>query len=255
MEGLIPLAGIQQWQREPVRIGDTTVHAFRAMHEIVAAVFPPAGGVSAGFGIAINPEKIVEARRNAELRRVLATSTIRFADGIGVVWALRRRKVQADRIAGVDLWYALMAEAARTGRSVYLLGGQPDVIVEARRRLRTEFASIRIVGARHGYFDSQAAEQEVAEEIEYLRPDLVTVAMGSPRQEEVIARLRRCHADAFYLGVGGTYDVYTGRVRRAPRIFQKSGLEWMFRLMQDPRRAKRQVRLLKFVALELAGRL
>lgn len=255
MEGLSPVASIRQSHREPIRIGDTTVHAFRAMHEVVAAVFPASGGVVAGFGVAINPEKIVEARRNEELRRVLATSTIRFADGVGVVWALRRRNVQACRIAGVDLWHALMAEAARTGRSVYLLGGQPDVNVDACRQLRAEFASIQIVGARHGYLGGQAAEQELAVEIQRLRPDVVTVAMGSPRQEEVIARLRRCHADAFYLGVGGTYDVYTGRVRRAPRTFQSCGLEWLFRLMQDPRRAKRQVRLLRFVALEMAGRL
>jgi UDP-N-acetyl-D-mannosaminouronate:lipid I N-acetyl-D-mannosaminouronosyltransferase len=239
---------------ESVTLGDTSVHPFESLDAIVSTILPAGRRVTPGFGVAINPEKIVRAREDANLRATLDMATIRFADGIGVVWALRRRGVKAVRLAGVDLWYRLMKEAARSGRNVFLLGGEPGVVEEVSSRLRADMPGIRIVGARHGFIDADA-EREIARTLAATSPEVVSVAMGSPRQEKVIARLRAAYPDAFYLGVGGTFDVYAGKVKRAPVWMQRIGLEWLYRLLRQPSRAGRQRNLVRFVRLEMSGQL
>ena len=239
---------------ESVTLGDTSVHPFESLDAIVSSILPAGRRVIPGVGIAINPEKIVRARDDADLRATLDKATIRFADGIGVVWALRRRGVRAVRLAGVDRWYRLMQEAARSGRDVFLLGGEPGVVDEVSSRLRAALPGIQIVGSSHGFIDMEA-EGDIARALLASSPEVVAVAMGSPRQEKVIARLRTVYPDAFYLGVGGTFDVYAGRVKRAPVWMQRSGLEWLYRLLKQPSRAGRQKNLIRFVGLELSGHL
>lgn len=241
-------------ERQCVHVGRMTVTPYRSMSDLVHDVVPDDGGVVPGFGIAINPEKVMRSLSDDELVRSCETANVRFADGIGVVWILRRRGFCVPRLAGVDFWEALMMQAAKCDVPVYLLGAAPGVAGEVAVRLRHEHPRIRIVGCRHGYLQG-ADELQVARELLATRPGIVTIAMGSPRQEKLIARLRQVYPGAFYLGVGGTFDVYAGRVRRAPRAMQRAGLEWLYRLVSQPARAGRQSNLLRFAWYELSGRL
>ena len=235
-----------------IRLGALSVEPYPDMRHLLAAVFRPDGSVRAGSGIAINTEKVMASLNDPELVDSTRAATVRFADGAGVVWALRRRGFRVPRLTGVEFWNALMAESAERSARVFLLGGAPGVVDEVAERLRTQYPQIRICGTRHGYMSGEE-KKELEAQIVRTRPDVVTVAMGSPLQERLILKLRISHPEAFYLGVGGTYDVYTGRVKRAPRFFQQHGLEWLYRLMRQPARARRQTALLRFVSLEMRG--
>ena len=238
----------------PVPIGNVAVEPYVSMDQLVRAVFPDKGGVRSGFGIAINAEKVVRALVDEELASTIAEATIRFADGAGIVWALRRRGFIVPRLTGVDFWLQLMRAAALRRASVYLLGGAPGVVDEVRDKLLSEFVGMQICGTQHGFFDS-AHEQVLIETVRAAGPALVTVALGSPTQERLIQRMRAACPEPFYLGVGGTYDVYTGRVPRAPDFFQEHALEWLYRLIRQPSRWRRQTALARFAVLELSGKL
>jgi UDP-N-acetyl-D-mannosaminouronate:lipid I N-acetyl-D-mannosaminouronosyltransferase len=244
----------QSTARATITLGRISVEPYQSMRDLVSAVFPAPGVVQPGFGIAINAEKVIASLEDDELVACARSATIRFADGIGVVWALRRRGHRVPRLAGVEFWAELMRNAATQQAGVFLIGGARGVAEDVADRLRTQHPFICIRGTRHGFL-SELDETELIDDLAKTQPDIVTVAMGSPRQERLIAKLRAARPNSFYLGVGGTYDVFTGRVARAPRFFRENGLEWFYRLMKQPTRARRQTALLRFAALEIRGRL
>ncbi len=146
-----------------------------------------------------------------------------------------------------------MARAGREGTPVFLVGGQPQVLAQTIDKLKRQW-KVNIVDAQDGYFkpEEQAA---LFARIRDSGAQIVTVAMGSPRQEIFMRDCRLVHPNALYMGVGGTYDVFTGHVKRAPKVWQNLGLEWLYRLLSQPSRLKRQLRLLRYLGWHYTGQL
>jgi len=223
------------------------IEPFTSINDAVSHVIRDDGTVLAGSAIATNPEKIVSAIKSDSVRATLMKATFRYADGIGVVVTLSRKlKKRIQRIPGCELWEALMEKCGQTKTSVFLVGASAHVLQETQEKLKKQYG-VEICGAHDGYFQDQ---QAVINDIVAARPKVVTVALGSPKQEYFIANCQQAHPDAFYMGVGGTYDVYTDNVKRAPKFFRKLNLEWFYRLAAQPTRLKRQVNLLNYLFLE-----
>jgi N-acetylglucosaminyldiphosphoundecaprenol N-acetyl-beta-D-mannosaminyltransferase len=203
--------------------------------------------------MAINAAKIVAMRHDPELRALIDRCELVTADGQAVVWASRLLGDPLPaRVAGIDLMFALLALAEERGYRVYLLGARADVLRAAVARLRERHPRLLIAGYHDGYF-SDEEESFVAAEIRAARSDLLFVAMPTPRKEYFIGRWGPELGIAFSMGVGGAIDVVAGVTRRAPRLLQRMGLEWAFRLAQEPRRLMRRyvVTNSEFVALTL----
>lgn len=193
--------------------------------------------------VAINAEKILHATPDL---RALYNRNIGYADGAGAVFALRQKgELQAVKIAGCDLWLQLV-ERLHAEKSFYLVGGRPEVMEETVLQLRKTYPHIRIVGHRDGYL-KEGDEERLIADVARLQPDVVFVAMGSPRQERLMERMQEQHPTAIYQGLGGSFDVYTGRVARAPQWWIRHNLEFAYRLIKQPSRIKRQIHLLRFL--------
>ncbi len=206
--------------------------------------------------MAINAEKMLAAEDNPEVRALIEAAEFKYADGISVVRSLRKkntRRPRVSRVAGADLWEALMQRAGAEGTPVFLVGGKPEVLAQTESRLRQRW-QVNIVGSRDGYFTPEQ-RRGIVRTHSRQRAKIVTVAMGSPRREIFMRDCRRLYPHALYMGVGGTYDVFTGHVHRAPKFWQDLGLEWFYRLLLQPSRIKRQFRLLRYLRWHYSGKL
>lgn len=213
------------------------------------------GEIKQGTLVAINAEKMLTLEDDAEVRLLIDAAEFKYADGISVVRSLRKKfpAAQVSRVAGADLWEALMARAGKTGTPVFLVGGKPEVLAQTKEKLQAQW-QVNIVGSADGYFTPEQ-RQALFERIRESGAKIVTVAMGSPRQEIFMRDCRAVYPQALYMGVGGTYDVFTGHVKRAPKIWQQLGLEWLYRLLSQPSRLKRQLRLLRYLRWHYSGKL
>ena len=199
--------------------------------------------------VAINPEKIIKAKEDPALKKLLNEAEIQIPDGIGVILASKIQKGQiTSRVTGVDMMMRLCAEAAKRGKGVFLYGGKPGVADKASEKLKELYPEINIAGTQHGY---EKDNDKIIAKINEAKPDILFVAMGSPKQENWINANRDNLYPTIYQGVGGSFDVLAGNVKRAPEAFQKMGLEWFYRLMKEPKRIKRQMALPLFL-LEVA---
>ncbi|QBL09726.1 WecB/TagA/CpsF family glycosyltransferase [Rheinheimera sp. D18] len=226
-----------------VKIGPVMVSAFADMQQLMEFIIRPDGSVYAGSAIAINPEKVLTAMRSPDIEAVINAADIRYADGIGVVKVMRKRlKKNVQRIPGCELWQQLVKRAAQFKVPVFIVGAKPDVNQQTAEKLRAE--QVNLVGAVDGYFKDEA---ELIAQIKQSGARFVSIAMGSPKQELLIQRIRAQHPNCFYMGVGGTYDVYTGNVKRAPELWCKLNLEWAYRLLSQPSRIGRQLGLLRYL--------
>lgn len=197
-----------------------------------------------GILVAINAEKILHA---TEQTRTIINRNIGYCDGVGALMVVRKHGCHdAMKIPGCVLWLRIIASTWKQGKTFYLVGGRQEVIEATVEKLRGEFEGIRIVGARNGYIKSEEEKLALIEDIAARKPDVVFVAMGSPRQELLMEEMLSRH-QAVYQGLGGSFDVYTGRVKRAPVWWQEHGLEWLYRLINDPSRIKRQIYLFWFL--------
>jgi N-acetylglucosaminyldiphosphoundecaprenol N-acetyl-beta-D-mannosaminyltransferase len=188
--------------------------------------------------VTLNAEMAMQARANAALAEVIRQCGLVVPDGSGVVWALKRRGTPVTKVAGVELVDALAALAAAKGFRIYLLGAKPGVAAEAGAKLTERYAGLTIAGVRDGYFGADDESTLVAE-IRAAKPDILLVALGVPRQEFWIAEHQVALDVPVAMGVGGSFDVFAGRVRRAPLTFQRLHLEWLYRLVQEPWRFNR----------------
>ena len=205
--------------------------------------------------ITANVEMVMLARHTPEVQALLARASLVVADGMGVVWGARQLgRSLPGRVPGIDLAGRLCEEAARRGWRVYLLGGRPAVAAEAAARLRERHPRISIAGAADGYF-APAQEAAVIRAISDAQPTLLLAALGSPRQERWLDQHLPALGVRLAMGVGGTFDVWTGRARRAPGLLQRLGLEWGYRLIRQPSRFGRQLVIPHFMALVYARRL
>lgn len=184
----------------------------------------------------VNAAKVVNMQRDPGLHRDVLASDIVLADGMSLVWASRiLKRPLPERVAGIDLMYRLLQRAAEKGHRVFCLGANEDVLTRAIAAFRRDFPGVNICGSQHGYFSS-SIEREVAHSIAASRADIVFIAMTSPRKEQFLARWSRSLDVPVWHGVGGSFDVAAGHVQRAPMSWQRLGLEWLYRVKQEPRR-------------------
>jgi len=238
---------------QPLRIMGVSVTPFASYQEAVDCV---AGGIrerSQRCAVAINPEKIMHATRDPALRSALSGFEVGICDGIGV--AIAARVLYGHRLrrcTGVDFFLELARAASVEGWSIFLYGASPESNEGARAALVDRYPTLRIAGAEHGY---QPDDAGLVDRINNSKADLLFVALGSPRQEYWIARNRTALAVPFCMGVGGSFDVLSGKARRAPRLFRRTGTEFLYRLMVQPGRLARQAVLPLFVFDVLKSRL
>ena len=223
------------------------------MEQAVSYLRSQSAGGSKEFVLAMNPEKVMKAREDAELSRIIdRKATLLIADGVGLVLAGKIRGLPPiRRVTGVGLFQRLVQSAAEDDRSVFLYGAKKEVVEKAAQVLGQNYPGLRIVGTQDGYEKDQNL---VFSKIKEAKPDYLFVALGSPAQEKwIAANLDRLPAKVF-MGVGGTFDVVAGNVKRAPEWSQKTGLEWLYRLVTQPSRAKRMLNLPKFLFLAIFAR-
>ena len=210
------------------------------MDETLVAVERLIDGGQPNQHVVINVGKVVLARNDPHLREIINACPLVNADGTGVVWGARALGLPVpERVAGIDLFQELVARSADRGWRVYFLGARPEVVEEVVRRFRRRFPDLAVAGFRDGYWDA-ADEPALVAEIASARPHLVFVAMPSPKKEYWLAVNLAQLRVPFAMGVGGAFDVVAGLTRRAPRWMQRAGLEWFFRLLQEPRRMWRR---------------
>ena len=191
--------------------------------------------------VVVNVDKLVKASRDEELRRIINACALVNVDGMPVVWASRLLgKPLKERVAGVDLFEALMRRAGERGWRVFLLGARAGVVAGVAATYARRYPDLAIAGWRDGYWQGEAEEAAVAGQIRASRADLLFVAIGSPKKEQFLGRWQDTMRIPFAMGVGGTFDVAIGRVKRAPRWMQRAGLEWFYRFLQEPRRMFRR---------------
>jgi N-acetylglucosaminyldiphosphoundecaprenol N-acetyl-beta-D-mannosaminyltransferase len=201
----------------------------------------------------VNPEFVMRARMDDQFRLALEGAQLCLADGIGVVWAMRRQGCpQYERVSGSDLVPQLAALCARRGWRPFLLGSGPGVAADAARRLEADNPGLRVAGV-HGGSPHADDDEETLRRIHTARPDVLLVAYGAPQQELWIARHRFRLDVPVAMGVGGTFDFLAGRVRRAPGWLRRAHLEWLWRLALQPSRARRMAVLPLYALAVLRG--
>ena len=191
--------------------------------------------------VVVNVDKLVKASRDPELRRIINECALINADGMPVVWASRLLgKPLKERVAGVDLFEALMRRAGEKGWRVFLLGAREEVVTKVAETYQRKYPNLVLAGYRNGYWKGEAEEAMVAEQVRASQADLLFVAISSPKKEQFLGRYQAEMKIPFAMGVGGTFDVAIGRVKRAPVWMQNWGLEWFYRFLQEPRRMFRR---------------
>ncbi|MDR0606123.1 MAG: WecB/TagA/CpsF family glycosyltransferase [Bacteroidales bacterium] len=195
-----------------------------------------------GILIAINAEKILHSTE--DMRKIINRS-IGYCDGIGAVMALQKKGYKNVRkIPGCELWIDIV-KAFYKQKTFYLIGGQQGIIESTVTKLKYTFEGINIIGYRNGYIESDVEKENLISDITDKKPDIVFVAMGSPKQEFLMDELYNRYP-AIYQGLGGSFDVFTGYAKRAPKWWIEHRLEFAYRLIKQPSRIKRQIHLIKF---------
>jgi len=194
--------------------------------------------------VTLNAEMTMAARADQELGAAIAAAQLVIADGAGVVWALGRQGFRVRRSPGIELAWNLLEQAAARGWKVALVGASPPVMEELRQRLARVFPSLQLVLSVHG-FQPADAWPELEQQLLAAQPDLVLVALGVPRQETWIHGLPRPRR-GLWMGVGGSFDVWAGAKKRAPAWMGALQIEWLYRLLQEPKRWRRMLALPEF---------
>lgn len=198
-----------------------------------------------------NPEGVMQARRNPDLAHAIKSADLSLADGTGIVLAAKFKRLKIPgRVRGVDITFALLERLSHRGGTVYILGGKPGVAEMARANMAERYPGVDVVGWHHGYFTDDA---EIIDEINALSPDILLVNLGMPRQELWAAKNKNINA-RITMCLGGTTDILAGTVQLAPPLLRKLGLEWLYRLIKQPSRFKRQLDIPRFVLEVFFGR-
>ncbi len=221
----------------PIRIRNVDVYPYRDMQHLLDNVCNKKKLI-----LSLNAEIIMKAEGSIS---DIINRNIGYADGFGTVLALRQKGVKnVARIPGCELWLKFIEEY-HDRKTFYLIGATEDIIKLTVEKLRNSYPAIDIVGYRNGYIKTKEERQELIEDVKQKQPDFVFVAMGFPVQEYLMTDLYVVHP-AIYLNLGGSFDVFTGKVSRAPYWIQKIGMEWFYRFATHPSRYKRQIVYLRF---------
>lgn len=188
-----------------------------------------------------NPQILMKAQKNDSIKNILNSATISIPDGTGVIWCSKTlRTPLPERLTGIDTAEYILTLAVKKNLSVFLLGGQDDVVKLAKCRLEEKYKGLKICGVNHGFFDLQGDEnKQVISQINSSGADILFVCMGFPRQEIWITEnMPKLSSVRLSIGLGGSLDVWSGRLRRAPAVFRKLSLEWLWRMMLEPKRMR-----------------
>jgi N-acetylglucosaminyldiphosphoundecaprenol N-acetyl-beta-D-mannosaminyltransferase len=189
-----------------------------------------------GQVVTINPEMIYYAKKNPYFSDIISSAELVIPDGIGVEIGLKILGHKVKRIPGIELGKELIIKFSNNNKTVALIGAKPEVLKTAVKNLLSEIDNLNIVYAQHGYYED---EDEVIASLSNVNPDLILVALGSPKQELFINKLKTKLPKSAMIGLGGSFDVWSGTVKRAPKIYQVLGLEWLYRTIKEPKRFKR----------------
>lgn len=199
-----------------------------------------------GYIVTANPEIVLHSRDDAAYAAAVNGADLVLADGVGDLYAARILGTPLpERVAGSDLTPRLLSRLAERGGSVFLYGARPGVAERAGRALQSAYPGLRIAGTENGYISDETA---LFTALDKEQPDLLLLGLGVPRQELWMARNRQ-RTNAVMIGVGGLLDVFAGDIPRAPESWQRLGLEWLYRLLREPRRIKRMIRLPEILLL------
>lgn len=196
------------------------------------------------FVVTANPEIVMAAKKNKNYQRIINSADYITADGIGIVKGAQILGTPlVERVTGFDTMLDLLEFANQNYKKVFFVGGKPEVISALKIKINEEYPHINMVGAYDGYFND---ETPVINDIQQKQPDFIFVALGFPKQDFFIAHHRNI-ANAIWMGVGGSFDVLTGKVKRAPAFWINHHLEWLYRLIQEPSRFKRMLALPRYL--------
>lgn len=206
----------------------------------------------AHYVVTPNPEIVEVCREDPEAMEAVKNASLVIADGIGVIYGAKIMKTPLkEKLPGVEYAMRLMEKMAESGKSLFLLGAKPGVAEEAARRLQEQYSGLRIAGTHDGYFKE---DETVVQAIRESGADVVFVCLGAPKQEKWMLKNGEATGAHLLLGLGGCLDVFSGTVQRAPKVFQKLGLEWFYRLIKNPSRAGRMMKLPLFLVHVMAER-
>lgn len=223
--------------QEKIALNGVKLHPFSSEDELLNYV-----DFHKGILVAINAEKILHA---TDETRVIINRNIGYCDGAGAQLALQQKGYRdACKIPGCELWLKIV-QRFHNEKSFYLVGSTQEIIETTVSKLTEEYPSIQIIGFRNGYVKSEEEKTALIDDIATKKPDVVFVAMGSPKQELLMEEIQKWHP-AIYQGLGGSFDVYTGVVERAPRWWIDHNLEFAYRLIRQPRRITRQIHLIRY---------
>jgi len=222
------------------------------MNEAVSQALEEIAHRGEGYVVTPNPEIVWLCKENPDFAALVSKARLVLADGVGITLGAKilGQPLKA-RVPGVDFAAALFAELAKHGQSVFLYGAKPGIAERAGMNLEQQYPGLQIVGTANGYGNSTS----VVEAIRTAKPDFLLVCLGAPRQEEFMAKYQGTLGVGLMAGLGGTLDVLAGEVTRAPKGWQKLGLEWLYRLLKDPRRAKRMLKLPLFLFAVIGQRI
>lgn len=205
--------------------------------------------------VTLGTEMVVQAQRDSAFRDVVNHCALSLCDTVGLLTVARRRGARLrERVTGVELVEHVCARAANDGIGVYFLGGAESVAADAAGILEARFSGLHVAGTRNGFFTSDE-EPQIADAIRASGAGLLFVGLGSPRQEMWLARNLEKTGCGAAVGVGGSFDVLSGRVERAPQLWRRLGIEWLYRLIREPHRFRRQLALPYFVWLVMLEQL
>lgn len=226
-----------------ITLRGVTVHALR-QEELIAHMFSALDRGEGGWAVTINLDHLRRCERKPEYAAMIASAEVVVADGMPLVWAAKIQGTPLpERVAGSDLVSSIAESAAAHERSIYLLGGNPGTADAAAEALKERYTELRIAGTHCPPFGFEHDTSElnlINDLLTEAQPDIVYVALGSPKQELLIQRIREVLPGAWWLGIGISFSFLSGDVQRAPKWMQKLGIEWVHRLMQEPGRLARR---------------
>ena len=224
-----------QRKKEPVLGFDVDLFSFDDALQYVHSHLKENKGMQI---VTINPEMITLGKKDNDFARILNGADLIIPDGVGVKIALKIKGVNQENIPGIEFSKKLISLCELDGYSVGFLGAKEEVVQKAAQNLRAEFLNLNITYIRNGYFSSEE-ESIILQEIKAISPRVLFVALGAPKQEFLISKLKKEMPETIFIGVGGSCDVWSGMVKRAPLVWQKMGLEWLYRTIKEPSRFKR----------------
>lgn len=186
--------------------------------------------------VTLNPEMVMKAQEDKAFFDIINNSDLNIAEGAGTRIALKIKGITQHRIRGIDFARHLIELASENNLPIGLLGAKEEVIVEAKNHIKEKYPSLNIAYIRNGYFND---DEEIIKEIKKANPKILLVGLGSPKQEEIISKLKKVLDGTVMIGVGGSFDVFSGTVKESPMIFRRLGLEWLYRTLCQPERFKR----------------